>query len=323
MESVEIRPFTPDDYAAIAEVHNAIYPETPTTVDACIEGDMGRNPQCRHQRWVGVQDGRVVGVGSYDQSLWHYDPRRFRIVVEVLPDYQRRKIGSALYEQIVAGVQRFNPATLYSQAREDHPQGIRFLERRGFTETEREGMLQLDVRTFDPTPYASLEDELCAQGIAIKTLIELESDPDRNRKLYEMDLEIIPDLPDELGLTPPPFEEWVGAVITAPHVIPDAYFIATHGDEYVGASELWKSSAPGSLHQGLTCVKRAWRRRGIALALKARAIAYARAHGVARIQTGNDMNNRPILALNERLGFVRQPDWITFTKDCCGDWRLG
>ena len=50
-----------------------------------------------------------------------------------------------------------------------------------------------------------------------------------------------------------------------------------------------------------------------------RAIAYARAHGYARIVTSTAVVNVGMRALYERLGFVRQPDWIQMEKVCVAD----
>ena len=60
---------------------------------------------------------------------------------------------------------------------------------------------------------------------------------------------------------------------------------------------------------------RAYRRRGVALALKLRGVAYARAHGYTRVNTGMASNNAAVVALNTRLGFVPQRAYVTFRKD--------
>ncbi len=62
--------------------------------------------------------------------------------------------------------------------------------------------------------------------------------------------------------------------------------MAVDGDEYVGMSNLWDDRASDALYTGLTGVKRSHRRRGIATALKVRAIAYARAHRSPAHQDG-------------------------------------
>ena len=93
------------------------------------------------------------------------------------------------------------------------------------------------------------------------------------------------------------------------------FFVALDGERYVGMSNLWKSQAdPSELYTGLTGVSRSHRRRGIALALKLRAIDYARRNGVRRLKTWNESNNRAMLSINEALGFVKQPAWINYVK---------
>ena len=72
---------------------------------------------------------------------------------------------------------------------------------------------------------------------------------------------------------------------------------------------------PGVIYQHLTAVLRDERGKGIAMALKLKTIEYARAEGLREIRTWNASINRPMLAINEALGFAKQPAWITFGKD--------
>ncbi len=57
-----------------------------------------------------------------------------------------------------------------------------------------------------------------------------------------------------------------------------------------------------------------YRRRGVALALKLRGLAYAQSRGYVYINTGMASNNEAMVALNTRLGFVPQKAFITFSK---------
>ena len=77
--------------------------------------------------------------------------------------------------------------------------------------------------------------------------------------------------------------------------------------------EIWPSFE--RLRNGITGVKREHRRKGLALALKLRGIEYAQACNIERIWTTNESNNRPILTINERLGFIKQPALIDVAKD--------
>jgi len=62
-------------------------------------------------------------------------------------------------------------------------------------------------------------------------------------------------------------------------------------------------------------VQRVVWREADAMALKLRTVRYGLARGVEHIKTWNDVNNQPMLAINEAMGFVRQPAWITYEKD--------
>jgi RimJ/RimL family protein N-acetyltransferase len=98
-------------------------------------------------------------------------------------------------------------------------------------------------------------------------------------------------------------------------VILDAFYVAVFNGEYVGFCKHTRFNDPSDiLRIGGTGVKRAFRRRNIALALKLRGIAYAKANGFAKVRTVNESSNRGILVINERLGFVRRPAWCDFVK---------
>ncbi len=145
---------------------------------------------------------------------------------------------------------------------------------------------------------------------------ERERDPHCLEKLYELHNLIMADVPTPAPFTPPSFEHFLHYSINHPDVISGGYFIATEGDRYVGQSDLWRSKEePLDLYQGLTGVRREYRQRGIAMALKLKTIGYAKSHGFRVIKTWNNSNNVGMLHINRKLGFVRRPAWITFEKD--------
>jgi len=48
--------------------------------------------------------------------------------------------------------------------------------------------------------------------------------------------------------------------------------------------------------------------------LKLKTIEFAQRRGYREIQTRNSDRNGPMLAINAKLGFMRQPAWISFQK---------
>ena len=199
---------------------------------------------------------------------------------------------------------RYAPHRVEAAARERSPAGIRFLERHGFRLAQRNPLSELDPSTFDPsfpdTPPA---------GIEIRSLAALMADgPDWRLALYDLQCAVERDVPwyDEVHVRP--FDEWAASYVDNPDLLPDGHLVAMDGDAYVGLTQLWASEADDRVvYTGLTGVRRSHRRRGIASALKARAIRHAAglrtaAGGVPVIRTGNEESN-PMLALNRRLGF--------------------
>jgi mycothiol synthase len=103
--------------------------------------------------------------------------------VEVLPAYQRRGIGSALYDAVMKGVGVYAPSALRADAFTNLPQGFAFSQKRGFSEVFRETPVHLDVSAIDLRPYSGPEAKLKADGVVIKTLSELKADTGRDRKV--------------------------------------------------------------------------------------------------------------------------------------------
>ena len=316
---MHIRPFAPDDYPAVVDIHNSlniVWPERPRTPEAWAATDRNRGANYKLQRWVAVEEDRVVGFSSYAQGPWEYPPQSFYVNVEVFPDYQRRGIGSALYDQVMEGLQAFHPPALRADAFTNLPQGFTFLQKRGFYEAFRETPVHLDVAAFDPGPYAGLEAKLKAEGIVIKTLQELETDPGRDRKVYDLYWEANRDVPHEGEESEKPdFDAWLSWGFNDLSILHDAYFIAVHGDEYIGLREMGKYPDSDMLLGSLLGVRREYRNRGIGLAMQLRGIAYAREHGYRLLKTCTAIQNAPMQALFNKLGYARDPEWQQCQRD--------
>jgi len=316
---MQIRDFTPADYPAIVAIHNSqgiVWPERPRTPEAWAEADRNRSPKSKYQRWVAVEDGLAVGYASYAQNPWNYPPQSFYVNVEVLPEYQRRGIGAALYDHLMEAVHNFIPPALRADAFTNLPQGFEFLQKRGFYEAFRETPVHLDVTTCDPSPFAELEPKLNAQGIFIKTIAELKSDHQRDQKIYDLYYTVLADVPHEgEGVVKPAFDDWLGWGLNDPSILPDAYLLAVHGEEYVGLRELGSYTDLQILMGGLLGVRRDYRQRGIALAMQLRNIAYGQKHGYRLLKDCTAIQNAPMQAMFNKLGFQRAPEWQQCQKD--------
>lgn len=309
-----IRPFIPQDYPEIARVTCAAFPEYLAAPEDMEFQDSRRDPKCLHRRWIAENDGAAIGFGEYGQRASAYHPRRFQVDVTVQPEHQGQGFGKALYHQVMDALTAFDPLSVRTMVREDMARPLRFLTERGFSEDMRTFESRLDVAAFDPAPYADAEAQVLAQGIEFRSLRELEGTPGHTQKHYELSEELAADVPSPEPHTPMEKEVWRRRFLENPNLLPDAYLFALDGSEYVGLTMLFGSQASEDLFTGLTAVKRTHRRQGIALALKLRAIAWAKAEGRPLIKTWNEANNQGMLGINVHLGFVRQPAWLDMVK---------
>ena len=309
-----IRPFTPADYPTLARITSAAFPEYPSSAEEKEFGDARRDPKCRHGRWLVEREGRAVGYGEYGQRSGSYHPRRFHINVIVEPEWQGRGLGKALYNQVMSALTEFDPLSVRGEIREDEARAVRFLQDRGFIEDMRSFESRLDVSAFDPAPYVGAEAQVRALGIEFKTLRELEDQPGHWQKHYELTQELRADVPSSEPRTHLEKSVWLSAFLKNPGLLRDAYLVALKDGEYIGVTTLRSSQSESGLTTGMTGVKREYRRQGVALALKVKSIIWAKENGYPSIKTWNEANNRGMLGINERLGFVRQPAWLDMVK---------
>ena len=94
---------------------------------------------------------------------------------------------------------------------------------------------------------------------------------------------------------------------------PTASVFALRGDEPVGMTATTVKEN-GVAYTNFTGVSRAERGKGIALALKLRALQDLRRRGVRLYGTTNDEQNAAMRGINERLGYVAEPPTIIVGK---------
>jgi len=311
-----LRAFAPSDYTAWVEASNRCYPEYPWSVEEMRhEDETFDTTRFFKLRLVAEEDGRLVGGVDTGHRPGRYHPDRYWFDLWVLPEARRRGHGTAMYEQALAALRSRNALALNAGAKESMADGVEFLRKRGWVEVKRDWESRLKVAGFDFARFAGADERIAKEGIRITTYAEeLARDPDAERKAYELTDELRKDVPAVDPPTPQTIDEWRKHWIESPSFLADAFFIAIDRDgRWVGMSNLEKQlTDPKFVWQGLTGVRREDRGRGVAMALKLRTVHYAQALGVDHIKTWNDQRNRPMLRINEAMGFEKEPAWIAF-----------
>lgn len=312
---IKIRNFEESDYPDIARINNIVLPDYPISANEFKEMDQHRHKKCKHRRWVATYKNKIIGTGLYTQYSFQYHPRKFNIWIIVRPELQNRKVGAALYDHIYKHLMEFEPISIFTEAKEDMSRTISFLKSREFKEFQRYSDSELEIEKVDLSSFENMKAKSNMKDIEIKTLKKLESDPDRNRKMYDLDQTVALDMPDEEGFTKVDYDTYVKRGIEGSYILQDGYFVAIHKNQYVGVSNLMRPEGDVNLWTGLTGVRREYRRRGIATHLKIRAIEYAKKQEAPLIKTDNQSGNKPMLNLNKKLGFKKRLDWICFRRD--------
>jgi mycothiol synthase len=286
--SIEVRAAESDaDLEAFISIRRELLPNESGGTVELMRADLAANADRRF--YVAELDGEVVGSGLVSLSDLG---DRFSVKVRVLPRARRRGIGTALLRQLVTHATGDKIATHVEE------EGSRpFAERFGFRETDRqvEQVKRLgDERAPDPPP----------DGLEVVTVAER---PALLREAYALASEGYGDMalerPASISL-----ETWL---LENEAILAAGSFVALDGGEIVGYSGVVQHDNPGVAEDGLTVVRRDWRRRGVAMALKRMELAWAAENGFREVVTWTQRGNESMRKLNERLGYEYRNVTIT------------
>ncbi|MEK6207777.1 MAG: GNAT family N-acetyltransferase [Chloroflexota bacterium] len=314
-----VRPATSADYPVLVALNKASYPDYGETEEEWRHWDETWDYEKYFKSRVVAEDGgRVVGFGLVNHMRWAYVATKYRIDVTVHPEHRGRGYGTALYDALLDKVRTRDGKAVAAEAKESMADGVRFLTKRGFREVKRDWESRLFVKGFDFDFFGTADDRVAKQGIRITTLAdEMQRDPGALHKAFELNEECRMDIPSVDPPTRHTFDEFRRDDIDAPNALLDAFYIAIDKDgRYLGVSNLFRSlDDPTFIWQGITGVRRDARGRGIAMALKLRTVQYTIDKGIEHIKTWNDVHNKPMLSINEAMGFAKQPAWVSYEKD--------
>lgn len=244
-----------------------------------------------------VTVGRIWVLPIDDPTAW--------CELGVCEPYRRQGIGSQLLAWAGETAPLIGRSRLQVPCRANRPEGIVFLEQRGFSEYDRMDCFELPLAGVVAPPI------MLSEGVRISSLA---AEPELRQSAYELAVEIFADLPDPEPVSAGSFEEWRLRDVDIPDGPLDGYLLAVAGDEVVGYCRLVNAERGVVVSHLMTGIRRGWRGRGIAKALKAAAIAWALDRGAHRMATENAIGNEAMRGINRTLGFVAAPDFVEMRR---------
>jgi mycothiol synthase len=251
---------------------------------------------------VAAPDGTLAGFAYVG------DRRHVRLYSEVYvhPDHFGRGIGTALVRlteararEHIALAPENARVVLINGINANNPDARELLEREGYALDRYFLRMEADLQTPPPAPD-------WPEGIAVRVMA-----PDEDgRQFYEVAHEA---MADHYGYVPSTFEEWTDRNL-GESLDRDLWFIAMDGDEPAGVA--LNSIADGVGWVGLLAVRRAWRRRGLGMALLRQAARAFHRRGLTRYALGVDSDSLTgATRLYERAGMRAVHTYAGYRKE--------
>jgi GNAT superfamily N-acetyltransferase len=301
---MELRLTIEEDDARIVEIYNLHECDTlPRTVARYRMECAAVSADHSGERYVAIEEGTVVGYGRFQWAWWTGHPGIYAIELRVDQHYAGREIGTSLFNALLSKLSLRGATHLTGWVRADAVEGRRFATKFGFIETGQ--VIQeyhLSIAGADTSPYAEHEARLNDEGVKIVSLAEAgRTDAPFLHALQRLWADSGEEAPDP-GQLVDTFEVWQRQVLHAPGLTPETHWIALENERPIGMTFL-KRLGDDAFENDYTGVASTHRGRGIATALKLRAILWAQQHAVEWFYTSSEIDNMAMIAINTRMGY--------------------
>lgn len=305
----------PEDYDQLAHLLNLIGPGS-TTAQSLAEEDQ-QIPATSNMKinesgfLIGfgrtrviaeTEDGQLIGYGACYRAPW-VDPGQVGSVFCVHPDFRGQGVGKLILSHIENWANQHNASVLSSIVMDWIDASLPFVQKRGFTVDAHVFELELDLNQIDSSKYAGFVEQVTVgTGIQYVTLADLPGE-ESEQKLYELCVETSKDNPGQYGSLPP-FSQWREEFLPDDSSRSDWVFIAVEGNHFVGVTQLFRTENADVVYTNYTGVRKEYRGRGIAKALKLLSIHEAINEGAHTMTTDSEESNAPMQYLNRSLGYL-------------------
>jgi RimJ/RimL family protein N-acetyltransferase len=254
--------------------------------------------------------------GLYVSSLTR--ERYYGIYLVVGDRFQYCGVGSLLFDQLESQARQVRAKTLQVRVRDTCEAGLRFAKKRGFVVKKHSIEMLFDLKQWDEARYQPILETLQAQGFCFTNMAELGDTPEARRKLFTLNNNAAATDPGSDGIPPwASFEEFDKDVCSSSWYHPDAQIVAidTHTGDWAAMSAITVFEGSDHAYNLFTGTDVRYRGRKLAQAMKALALKRARLFGVDVVRTNHNSENKAMIAIDTKLGYVRTPGMYILEKE--------
>ena len=318
---IQIKKFTATDqeFIEIARIRNLINHDSIDHPDEDKNDWAIRDKSLIRDRLLLYNNNKFIGLLYYTQGRDENSQTSFfNIVID--PQHYNNGYRELLYQEMLNEIKGFKCNQLFSNIYE-HPnyknhQNLLINHNFKLAQTNRE--YSCNIREINTQKYKNLIDKLESEGIKFyDSRDEMQEFSNHFQKLEKLEWILDQDIPHPDGLKPTrmPFEQWKKMVLDFYQNAYGVDIIAVKDGQYIGSTdiEVYPKSEPHKGWTGGLGVIREFRRKGIATALKIKAIEALLKKGVTEVRTDNEENN-PMYKINVALGFKPVPFSLEYIK---------
>ena len=318
---IQIKKFTATDieFIELARIDNLVNHDEIAHPDYDKDSWSIRDKSLIRDRLLLYENNKLIGVVYYSQGR-DENKRTCFYTLNLDPTYNHQGYRNLLYNKMLEKVQAFNCNKVLTSIYE-HPnykEHQKLLIKNDFKLVQTNREYSCDIRKIDTKKYYPLIEKIESEGIKFyDSRDEMKEFPNHYKKLEELIWTYSKDFPMPEGIknTRMPFEQAMKLQIDFEENCYGVEIVAVKNEQYIGSTdiEVLPKAEPHKGWTGGLGVLREFRRKGIATAMKIKAIEALLKKGITEIRTDNEENN-PMYKINVELGFQPVPFSLDYMK---------
>lgn len=315
-QKIEFRRVISDaEIQSYIDVCATMRPDQLTTVKEMRDQDATIPETANLERFISLTDGEVVAASNILQAFWTPEKSLYMLKVSQTSDFGQ-EVCQHILDSLIGRAKAHCATKVNIWTPQINSTMTQVIEQNEFKFDQSNPESKLELEDLDMSQFQTAIDSLRGSNLRVITLQDLLIEDPGNgmRRYHELDNRLTADVPLPWEFTGEPFESFEKSFMLESHTF-DTIQIVLDGDFLVATSMLFRNRHnPIYFLTGLTGVDRAYRRRGIAQALKAINFNLAKEKGGKVIFCDNEENN-PMLQLNYQLGFKPYWVWNSYSKE--------